>query len=86
MYFGLQSDPKFAGDWKQAIKAASMDVDIAAWLPKLKKQGKLHALRHISALGGITCEMRVSRVTAAAVIAVRDRRGATRLSRSASIS
>jgi hypothetical protein len=42
---------------EQTIKAASMDVDIAASLPKLKKQGKLHALRHISALGRITYEM-----------------------------
>ena len=33
-----------------------MDVDIAASLPKLKKQGRLHALRHISALGRITYE------------------------------
>jgi hypothetical protein len=39
---------------EQALRAASMDVDIAASLPKLKKQGKLHALRHISALGRIT--------------------------------
>ena len=31
-----------------------MDVEIAASLPRLKKQGKLHALRHISALGRIT--------------------------------
>ena len=34
-----------------------MDVDIAASLPKLKKQGRLHALRRISALGRITYEM-----------------------------
>ena len=33
-----------------------MDVDIEASLPKLKKQGKLHALRRISALGRITYE------------------------------
>jgi len=42
---------------EQALKAASMDVDIAASLPKLKKQGKLHALRRISSLGRITYEM-----------------------------
>jgi hypothetical protein len=41
----------------EIIRAASMDVDIAASLPKLKKQGKLHALRRISALGRITYEM-----------------------------
>ena len=38
------------------IQAASMDVDIAAALPKLNKQGKLHALRRITALGRITYE------------------------------
>ena len=31
-----------------------MEVDIEASLPKLKKEGRLHALRHISALGRIT--------------------------------
>jgi len=35
---------------------ASMDVEIDASIPKLKKHGKLHALRHISALGRITYE------------------------------
>jgi len=39
---------------EQVLRAASMDVEIAASLPKLKKQGKLHALRRISALGRIT--------------------------------
>ena len=39
------------------IQAASMDVEIAAAIPKLKKQGKLHALRRITALGHITYEM-----------------------------
>jgi hypothetical protein len=34
-----------------------MDVEIAAALPKLKKQGRLHALRRISSLGRITYEM-----------------------------
>jgi len=33
-----------------------MDVDIDASIPKLKKHGKLHALRRISALGRITYE------------------------------
>ena len=37
-----------------AAKAASMDAQIEASLPALKKHGKLHALRHISALGRIT--------------------------------
>jgi hypothetical protein len=38
----------------QLMKAASMDVEISGVIPKLKKQGKLNALRHITALGRIT--------------------------------
>jgi hypothetical protein len=38
------------------LRGASMEVDIEASLPKLKKQGKLHALRRISRLGRITYE------------------------------
>jgi len=38
----------------QSAKGASMEVQIEASLPSLKKHGKLHALRHISALGRIT--------------------------------
>jgi len=42
----------------QALKSrgASMDVEIDASLPKLKKHGKLHALRRISPLGFIRYE------------------------------
>ena len=40
----------------QLMQASSMEVEIAASLPKLKKQGKLHALRRVSALGRITYE------------------------------
>jgi hypothetical protein len=40
----------------QLLEGSSMDVEIAASLPKLKKQGRLHALRRISALGRITYE------------------------------
>jgi hypothetical protein len=36
------------------LRGASMEVEIEASLPKLKKQGRLHALRHISRLGRIT--------------------------------
>jgi hypothetical protein len=43
-------------DQAQASKAASMDVEIAASLPRLQKHGKLHGLRHISDLGRITYE------------------------------
>jgi hypothetical protein len=38
-------------------KGASMEVEIAASLPRLKKHGKLHALRRISSLGRVTYEM-----------------------------
>jgi hypothetical protein len=40
----------------QALDGSSMEVEISASLPKLKKQGRLHALRHISRLGRITYE------------------------------
>jgi len=43
-------------DQAQLMKGASMDVEISASLPRLKKKGRLHALRHISALGRITYE------------------------------
>ena len=38
----------------EMVSSASMEVDISGSIPKLKKQGKLHALRHISRLGRIT--------------------------------
>ncbi len=41
---------------ERALHAASMDVDIDASLPKLKKHGRLRALRRISSLGRITYE------------------------------
>jgi hypothetical protein len=40
----------------RAMQASSMDVEIAASLPQLKKHGKLSALRRVSALGRITYE------------------------------
>jgi hypothetical protein len=40
----------------QAARGASMDVEIDASLPKLKKHGRLHALRRISPLGLIRYE------------------------------
>jgi len=39
------------------LQGASMEVDIEADLPTLRKSGRLHALRHISALGRITYEL-----------------------------
>jgi hypothetical protein len=41
----------------QALKGASMELDIEASVPKLKKRGRLRALRRISALGRITYEV-----------------------------
>jgi len=41
---------------QQLFKGASMDVEMDAALPQLKKQGKLHALRRISALGRVSYE------------------------------
>jgi hypothetical protein len=41
----------------QLMQGSTMDVQIAASLPKLQKQGKLHALRHVSKLGRITYEI-----------------------------
>lgn len=42
---------------KNAMRGVSMEVDIDAELPKLQKQGKLHALRRISSVGKITYRM-----------------------------
>lgn len=39
---------------QSAMRGASMQVDIDASVPKLQKEGKLHALRNISKLGKIT--------------------------------
>jgi hypothetical protein len=45
----------FAAKARQnGLRGASMDVDIDASVPKLKKQGRLRALRKISELGKIT--------------------------------
>jgi hypothetical protein len=41
----------------EAMKSASMELDIQASVPKLKKNGRLRALRRISALGRITYEV-----------------------------
>jgi hypothetical protein len=41
---------------ERSLKGASMDVEFAASLPNLKKQGRLHALRRISPLGLIKYE------------------------------
>jgi hypothetical protein len=45
-----------ARNQEQTLRSSSMEVDIEASLPKLKKQGRLHALRRITALGRITYE------------------------------
>jgi len=43
-----------AHEHENALRGASMDVEIDASIPKLKEQGKLHALRSISKVGQIT--------------------------------
>jgi hypothetical protein len=43
-------------DQGQSLDGSSMEVEIRADLPKLKKHGRLHALRRISSLGRITYE------------------------------
>jgi hypothetical protein len=45
-----------ARESKQSLRGASMEVEIEASLPKLKKSGRLQALRRISDLGRITYE------------------------------
>jgi hypothetical protein len=42
---------------QQVAKGASMEVDMSASLPKLKKEGRLHAFRRISSLGRITYDI-----------------------------
>ena len=44
-------------DQQHLFKGASMEVEIEASLPSLKKSGRLRALRHISALGRITYQV-----------------------------
>ncbi len=39
---------------QEKMRGVQMDVDIAAELPKMKKKGRLHALRQISKIGRIT--------------------------------
>jgi len=53
----VQNYCSVARDHQLSLDGASMEVDIDAALPKLKKQGRLHALRRISTLGRITYEL-----------------------------
>ena len=46
-----------ASDQNARLLGASMEVDVEASLPRLKKHGELSALRHISKLGRITYEV-----------------------------
>jgi hypothetical protein len=45
-----------SGQHAASLRGASMEVDIKANLPKLKKTGKFHALRRISEIGRISYE------------------------------
>jgi len=42
---------------RKRLYGASMEVDIEAKLPKFNKNGRLHALRHISRAGGVTYDV-----------------------------
>src|SRR5690349_2417831 len=46
-----------ADEQSARLRGASMEVEVEASLPKLKKHGRLSALRHISRLGRITYEV-----------------------------
>ncbi len=46
-----------ASDQSARLLGASMEVDVEASLPRLKKHGELSALRHISKVGRITYEV-----------------------------
>ena len=46
-----------ASEQSARLRGASMEVEVEASLPKLKKHGRLSALRHISRLGRITYEV-----------------------------
>src|ERR1700690_1544726 len=52
----LGSYPAAAREQSARFRGVSMDVDIAASLPSMHKNGRLHALKHISRLGRITYE------------------------------
>jgi hypothetical protein len=41
---------------QRSLRGASMEIDVQASLPRLKKTGRLHALRRISTIGRITYE------------------------------
>jgi len=52
----VESYTAAAREQSARFRGASMDVDIAASLPNLHKNGRLHALKHVSRLGRITYE------------------------------
>jgi hypothetical protein len=52
----VESYAAAAREQSARFRGASMDVDIAASLPNLHKNGRMHALKHISRLGRITYE------------------------------
>ncbi len=52
----VESYTAAAREQSARFRGASMDVDIAASLPNLHKNGRMHALKHISRLGRITYE------------------------------
>jgi hypothetical protein len=52
----LEQYTQAASDPQRRLRAATMEMEIEASLPRLKKTGRLHALRRISDLGRITYE------------------------------
>jgi hypothetical protein len=52
----VESYTAAAREQSARFRGVSMDVDIAASLPSMHKNGRLHALKHISRLGRITYE------------------------------
>lgn len=52
----LEQYTQAATDPQRKLRAATMEMEIEASLPRLKKTGRLHALRRISDLGRITYE------------------------------
>jgi hypothetical protein len=50
----LENYTSAARSLQDSLRGASMEMDIEASLPRLKKTGRLHALRRISAIGRIT--------------------------------
>jgi hypothetical protein len=56
-FSAVEAYATLANEQHARLRGASMEVEVEASLPKLKKHGRLSALRHISRLGHITYEI-----------------------------